>query len=378
MNYLSPFYILPEAFAEGQEIDKNTLKKARKVLMAEFELQGQATIFIHEKEYDKDGVLKFFEALEKDVNFEFHRIIFQNKPLLSFLEKGDIQSYKSAAKTIFEKKEKNDFNFISFIAPYFTFHYNELLYNALRNNLKDDLFILINKKFPLSSEYEAAAYQLSYRWYHQKLREVEAVEKALLNKEFVPGKEIYDLIEPSFMMNFNKMPMYFFDIRDKYAFKLYEIIVLLNNEFKRTELARAILDEGIKLNVDDRTHRYYVEADKLVEQKEAPKSRYNWLIFYIIAQVLFFMLKIGTCNNSSKTTYDFSPIDMYQPKFEYTIPEDSSFHKLLQQNQQDLINLDSIIEALEKQYGKIKLDSTLMKKSNEKNLIDSILIKKEY
>jgi hypothetical protein len=374
MNYLSPFYILPKEFAEGREIDKNTLKKARKVLMAEFELQGQTTIFITEKEYDKDGVLKFFEALEKDVNFEFHRLIFQDKPLLSFLEKGNIKSYKSAAKTIFEKKEENDFNFISFIAPYFTFHYNKLLYNILRNNSQHDLLILLYENFPLFLEYEAAAYQLTYRWYHQRLREVEAVEKALLNKGFVPGKEIYDLIAPSFMMNFNKMPIYFFDIRDKYAFKLYEIIVLLNNEFKRTELARAILDEGIKLDVDDRTHRYYVEADKLVEQKEVPKSRYNWLIFYIIAQVLFFMLKIGTCNNSSTPTYDFSPIEMYQPKFEYTAPEDSTFHKLLEDNRQELINLDSVRKALEKQYGKIQMDSTLIKKEYEKNSIDSALI----
>ena len=59
--------------------------------------------FIHEKEYDKDGVLKFFEALEKDVNFEFHRIIFQNKPLLSFLEKGDSKSYHAAVDTVIEK-----------------------------------------------------------------------------------------------------------------------------------------------------------------------------------------------------------------------------------------------------------------------------------
>jgi hypothetical protein len=362
MNYLSPFYILPEVFAEGREIDKSTLKQARKVLMAEFELQGQATIFIHEKEYDKDGVLKFFEDLEKDTNFEFHRLIFHDKPLLKFLEKGDIKSYKSTVNTIFEIKEKNDFNFISFIAPYFIFHYNELLYNALRNNSQYDLFILLNEKFPFSAEYEAAAYQLTYRWYHQKLREVEAIEQELLQKEFVSGSRIYALIEPSFMMNFNKMSKYFFDVRDKYAFKLYEIIVLLNNEFKRTELARAVLDEGIKLNVDDRTHRYYVEADKVVDKKEAPNKRYNWLIFYLIAQVLLVLTRFSTCNTPSRPTYDF-PINTYQPEFDSPF-EDTSFYASPFKNSvtlEELEKLDSMIKALEK-YKSIKMDSTFLEK----------------
>ena len=115
--------------------------------------------------------------------------------------------------------------------------------------------------------------------------------------------------------------MYFFDIRDKYAFKLYEIVVLLNNEYKRTELSRAVLDEGIKLNVEHRTHQYYVEADKVIEPKQKTKKRYNWLVFYLIAQILFFVIKFSSCNNTSSTPdYNFS-IDTYQPQFNYTIPE---------------------------------------------------------
>jgi plasmid maintenance system killer protein len=354
--------VLPEEFTEGREIDKNTLKQARKVLMAEFELQGQATIFIHEREYDKDGVLKFFENLETDANFEFHRFIFQDKPLLRFLEKGDIESYTAAVNTIIDQKEKNDLAFISFIAPYVNFYYNKLLYNALRNNLQNDLSILLNQNFPLSTEYEAAAYQLAYRWYHQKMREVETIEQELLRKEFVAGSRIYALVEPSFIVNFNRMSMYFFDIRDKYAFKLYEIVVLLNNEYKRTELARSVLDEGIKLNVDEQTHHYYVQADKVIEQKEAPKNRYNWLVFYVIAQILFVLIRVSTCNTPSRPTYDF-PIETHQPKFNHTF-DDTSFYVSPFKNLVDLEELeklDSMVKALEK-YNSVKMDSTSSKK----------------
>jgi|GEM_PF-1970246 hypothetical protein len=369
MNYLSPFYILPPEFSEGREIDKKTLKQARKVLMAEFELQGQSTIFINEKEYDKDGILKFFEQLEKDANFEFHSFIFQNRLLLSFLENGDIESYQAASDVILEKKCGHDTAFISFIAPYFTAHYNKLLYQALRNNSQADLSQLLEKEFPLPPVYEAAAYQLSYRWFHQQLRKVEQTEQELLNEEFVSGTRIYELIEPLFILNFNRMSMYFFDIRDKYAFKLYEIVVLLNNEYKRTELARSVLDEGIKLNVEHRTHQYYVQADKIVESKQKTKKRYNWLIFYVIAQVLFFVIKLSTCNDSPSTSdYNFS-IDAYQPEFNYTIPNDfdSVLNETTERNnkelEKNLIDLRSLIELLEKEIEKTKFDTVLI--SNE-------------
>ncbi len=350
MNYLSPFHILPKGFEAKGLIDKKTLKQARKVVLAEFELQGKATIFINEQEYDKDGILKFFETLEQDTNIAFHVIIFKNKSLLNFLEKGNIKSYSAAVDFI--QTESNTENFIRFIASYFCNQYNELLFNALRNNNNDDLFILLEKSFPLEKQDEAAAYQSSYRWYHQKLRAIETIEKQLEGGEFVPSSQVHELIAPTFIHNFNQMPMYFFDIRDKFAFKLYEIVVLLNNKYQRTELARSVLDVGILLTAEERTHQYFVAAEKIIAPNKKNKGVFNWIWLFIIVQVLLVFGKIATCNNTSNSS-SYEPVWEKVPQDLYLSPKDDSiFQPILKDYSEDIRRLDSVLQ----EYKKLKTE----------------------
>lgn len=364
MNYLSPFHILPDGFEVGSSVDKNTLKQARKVILAEFELQGDTTIFINEREYDKDSILKFFSDLEKDTNLQFHSIIFQNKSLLNFLEKGNIEDYRATANFIVTKAYPKQEAFTQFIAPYFVHHYNQLLFNTLRHGNNSDLFLLTEDKFPLPSQYESTAYQAAYRWFHQKQREVKDVEQALIDGDFVSGSQIYELIDPNFINNFNQMPLYFFEIRDRYAFKLYELVVLLNNKYNRTELARSVLDAGILLNVDDRTHEYFVKADGIVDKTKTKTKRSNWIWVYLVAQVLLVAVRFSTCNNSSSSSslYDYRFPDTYNSG--YSLSQDSIFNSnLTDEMSKDLEKLDSISKALKDKY-----------KSQE--LIDSVQLQK--
>ncbi|MFK7948492.1 MAG: hypothetical protein AB8G11_12950 [Saprospiraceae bacterium] len=369
MNYLSPFHILPKGFENKAVLDKKTLKQARKILLAEFELQGQTTIFINEQEYDKDAILKFFDELEKDANLEFHVIIFQNKSLLRFLEKGQIEDYESAAKYVSSKNYPSVEKFQQFVAPYFVTNYNNLLYNSLRANNKNDLFVLIDTSFPFSTEHESTAYQASYRWCHQQLRQAEKIEKDLEDGQFVSSKQVYELIDPSFIYNFNLLPNYFYDIRDKYAFKLYELIVLLNNKYKRVELARALLDAGILLKADEFTHKYYINADKIIDKKVKKKRSRNWLWIYLVAQFIFIVFKISTCNRSSTPSYDY--------KFNNISPElyipniiDSSLNNIGYNSFYDTAELDSLIKEIEKTLPTI--DTIEYKPLINDDLLDSI------
>lgn len=347
MNYLSPFHILPDGFEAKGLIDKKSLKQARKVLFAEFELQGKTTIFINEQEYDKDAILKFFERLEKDNNLAFHALIFQHKPLLHFLEKGLIKYYPAARAFITAKKYPNADQFILFIAPYVAKHYNQLLLQSLRQNNYDDLFQLVNNEFPLPSQYQSTAYQSAYRWYHQKQRDVEAIEQDLADGEFVSGTRIYELIEPGFIHNFNQMPLYFFEIRDKYAFKLYEIIVLLNNKYKRTELARSILDAGILLDVDHRTHEYFTNADGVIDKKTKKTKRKSWLWLYVILQLVFIIFRISTCNNSS-SSFDYKKNHLHIPNNFGTDEVQDYIDIMPSDTRQAKKRFDSLIKSLER------------------------------
>ena len=375
MNYLSPFHILPKGFENKAILDKKTLKQARKVLLTEFELQGQTTIFINEQEFDKDAILKFFDKLEKDTNLEFHATIFQNKSLLRFLEKGLVDDYEVAAKFIATNDYSNPEQFRQFIASYFITNYNNLLYNALRTNNKDELFPLIEIPFPFSAQYESSAYQSSYRWYHQQLRQAEEIEKSLEDGQFVSSKQVYELIDPAFIHNFNQLPHYFYDIRDKYAFKLYELIVLLNNKYKRTELARALLDAGILLDVDDYTHKYFVNADEIIDKKTKKKKSLNWLWIYLVAQLIFILFKISTCDNSSTSpNYEFNsiPSNFYVPNSLDSMLNNSSTNSFY-----NLEELDSMIKEIKKTLPSIDTLQYEPEPLIEDKLLDEITLKSQ-
>lgn len=383
MKYLSPFHILPKDFEKKVVLDKKTLKQARKIVLAEFELQGQTTIFINDQEFDKNAVLRFFDNLEKDTNLELHSIIFKEKYLLHFLEKSDIEDYPKVANFIASKNYPNPQKFQQFVAPYFTTVYNDLLYNALRINDKDKLFLLIEQPFPLATEYESSAYQSSYRWFHQRLLRVEELEKALKEGEFVSSKDVYELIDPSFIQIFNELPAYFSIIRDKYAFKLYELIVLLNNKYKRVELARDVLDAGKLLKADDFTKQYYSNADKVIDKKTKRKSRFNWLWIYIIAQLIFIFFRIGKCNQSSSPSYnyEFKPIpqELYVPDFNEILKEENV------ESLQRLDNFDSLIKEINKSlsadsfkikpFPPINIDDLEVEEQQNQENLDSLLIK---
>ena len=348
LNYLSPFHILPDGIEIENLSNKKILKRARKLVLAEFELQNTTTIIINNQTFDKDAVLKYFEALEKDLNLNFHAIIFNNKALLSFLETTNIKRYEEAIAVIKPQEyQSNNDAFISFIAPYFTHNFNELFSKAIKQNDKLILDVLLKEDFPLPQKYEVDAYRSAYRWYHSKLRNAEEIEGLLNQKKFVNSESIHELIDLTFIETFNQLPTYFYNVRDEYAFQLYEIVFVLNNELKRVSLARSIVDAGLQFDVEYSTMQYFEAASKVIESDNKKGGKYNWISLYVIFQAILIIFRVATCNDSSSSNnYNFDNSD-----FKYVLPkpfEDSVFK-------------ENNVRMLDKQFkgNRRKLDSLI-------------------
>ncbi len=352
MKYLSPFYILPEGFEIGSLNDKKSLKKARKLVLAEFELLGKTTIIVNGQELDKNAVLNYFEALEKDSNLNFHIEIFQNKPLLSFLENGLIKDYQAATNSIlnYQYQQEENNSFIDFVAPYITSHFSDLFTKAIRQKDLKTFDILIEKEFPLPQKYEVNAYQSVYRWYHSKLRNVEQIEASLHQRKFISSKDIKALIDRNFINIFNRLPMYFHNVRDRYAFQLYQIVVVLNNDLKRISLAREIVDVGLHIKADYSTLQYFKEANKVIDHDVKQEGKFNWIWLFLIFQGIMIISRIATCNNASTintTNFNSSDINyiLKDPLDDSNLywETDKSMDDKIKENQ---IKMDSLMKLL--------------------------------
>lgn len=86
MTYTNPLGI----FSEDQltKLTEKNLKSLKKEILLHFQLSEEATIERNGKQYDKNQVLEIFDDLQK--NLDVHSEIFSNKPLLAFLQNGDL------------------------------------------------------------------------------------------------------------------------------------------------------------------------------------------------------------------------------------------------------------------------------------------------
>lgn len=119
--YHSPLQIVPKAHRD--QLDQLDLKMLRKELLLRLELSGNSTLEINGREYDRNGLLQAVEAL-KD-NLPEHLRLFRNRPLLKFVEEGELSFLELPDAW----EDLKDLHFQNWLRPYFTYQYSRVLYN---------------------------------------------------------------------------------------------------------------------------------------------------------------------------------------------------------------------------------------------------------
>ncbi|MFT4760242.1 MAG: hypothetical protein ACI9XO_003018 [Paraglaciecola sp.] len=122
MQYSSPLHL----FADRPLTDINAanLEKWQYLLPPGSDLNKNSSVQVDGKTYNKLEFQKAIQLLQADRNF--HIILFQNKPLLVFLEKGDTAMFKEHGKIM--ELEYPDFK--EKIKPYLTHRFSQIYYES--------------------------------------------------------------------------------------------------------------------------------------------------------------------------------------------------------------------------------------------------------
>lgn len=249
-QYLSPFHLINNTSTEEMPTDASMLRRVKKEVLMEFELQDVTTIDIGAQAFDKDGVLKFFDHLEREKHLDLHWEIYLNKALLDFLEKGSLDFFKMPY--YFEKLVKNK-RLFEFSLPYFIPCYNDVLFDSARKMDIRLTRLLSNHSTAFPPKMEGMAFQKAYRYFKTKSLDVEHSSKRILNS-YVLDSELMDFLHPSLITVFNVLPSPYFDmLRDEYAMRLQDLAVNLQNTARRTDMAIEALEAGLELKVSEVT-----------------------------------------------------------------------------------------------------------------------------
>lgn len=86
MPYQSPLHLLDSLQIQPSQLNPAGLVQVRKKILAEFNLTSDITITVGNKQYTKDEALKAIDQLKELQHLNDHAAIFQDKPLLDWLE----------------------------------------------------------------------------------------------------------------------------------------------------------------------------------------------------------------------------------------------------------------------------------------------------
>lgn len=331
MKYTSPFHLLPAR--NMQALTADGLKRWKKELMLQFDLNQNSVIDIDGQEYDKNDILQAFDLLKDRP--DFHLRLYQNKPLLNFVEKGDFDFFKN---------EKNwedfwDTPYRDWVGQWFIPAYDKMVYGLVENKsfeALEDLQNLQSSKFHLPDEWGSEAHQKSYRYLSQ------FVEKADVALEAMPPvespkiklhKELREYVDLYYANLMKLLPQEFEGLQRQYGNFAHNVIAsIFHTERKFRDIEREsliTLREAAQIDINIRDDDYSKGLLPLIEQylldrQESNKEKSNYWLWILFVLVIF---GLRVCRNMSSndnkfattTIIEHSNIDYFKDVQKYDI-----------------------------------------------------------
>ncbi len=306
--YFSPFDLL--GLSTEETPDLTAIRRARKRIMAEFELADTAEITLRGQSFDKSSLLELFEELEDVGTLELHQQLYQFTPAFDFVTKGNTAFFSPHLTEKTRAWLTNSLEVKDFFTPFFVFRYNQVLLKYFRLNDLDQLNLLC-KPLPVDLSYYSQCYKATYQYLQLQVDGLSDLAKQI-EAGASPGPEVQEACDEMRINALNLLPDHFDGLRNAYAAALEDVALAVNNAHGRTKLAKIVLRQGLKLETTEavRFNLQYI-LDQLMEispDSEAfwedlqeatatglgnKKHRWKWIVGGIVAVkliVLFFRL----------------------------------------------------------------------------------------
>jgi|GEM_PF-3221935 len=249
MEYLNPLSILNISPEKLGKLTSKHIKNARKRLLAEFELNEVTVLKVKGgREFDRTSLLKLLNELEQEELRTFHMMVYKNQGLCQFLEAGSFGFFTTEAVTNFPQTPAYTLRFVEFIAPYFSYQYNKVLHSTFRKGDWENLLVLCTHPLVLPDKWHSQCYADTLKHLVGKYKDLESYTERI--EQGMPiDKDLYGFYEEVWLELVNTLPEYFMDVRDRYALKLRDLAIAVNNVKSRPAIARMILYAGLKLDI---------------------------------------------------------------------------------------------------------------------------------
>ena len=243
--YVSPFEALQiEENELPEELDVKAVQRAKKRLLQEIDLNDGKVSWLNDHPLDKSRALTLEDELHDKTRREHHWAVFQNKRLVRFLTRGDIEHFLYSddyfpRETLEMLEDEPDF--VAFLSKSFARQFNLVLSRAIERRLLSVVEALFDGRRWVAPEdddicFEGASKRVDdFVTQFRALAEQGKKQKVDLNQiqSLLPQKGAVEL--------FNLLPTAFRQAQSQLVGHIRSLAIDCNNEHSDSELSAQIL-----------------------------------------------------------------------------------------------------------------------------------------
>src|SRR5688572_7823663 len=321
MAYQNPVALLNEK--QVSSFKKEDYKKIKNEILLQFQLSSEPVIQLQDRMYDKEEVIQLLEGLQEnsDVHFE----IFKNKPLLSFLEKGETGFFSNRQD---QQQALNNPATKDEILALIVDGINEILPDwILEFTAETSAFLKNIHSFTaqLDPAQITAAYSSAFETVESFVTNLETMYPHLFTsgRPYALSPELEGCISREFLNFFRFLPKEFEGLKFRYCIWCYNSVVVSYSreqdkasKFSRETLLKVMDAATIAAEVHNREGNLKIanNIDNYLSNARATRSRSGTGWIFPVFILILEMMRLGySCNKQSNNRYS----DQYRYRTEY-------------------------------------------------------------
>ncbi|MGA2092277.1 MAG: tetratricopeptide repeat protein [Sedimentisphaerales bacterium] len=243
--YVNPFEVLQySAFESVEELDMKVIQKAKKLLLAEIELNDGKVGWLNDYPLDKSRALAMVDELDNTDQRRYHWAVFLNKRLLDFMSRGDLRHFLYSdyyfpyeTLDLLDKEPK----FRAFLSKPFARQYNFVLTHAIERRLLPVIEVLFDGRRWVEPGDEDICFEGTLKRVQVLVEQMEDMEHQSTETKITAAKIEDFLSRQSVPEIFNLLPTAFRGEQNRIVAAMRQVAVACHNEHDDSEESAKIL-----------------------------------------------------------------------------------------------------------------------------------------
>ncbi len=263
-NYISPYELLQiEEDELTGELEIKDIQKAKKIILQEVELEDGVVEWMPNLKIDRSRVIKLADELTDETLRQYHLHIYQYKPLLNFLSRGDLTLFLYDENEVPENiisAIEIDKNFAVWLSEIFVKQYDSLFAIALTSKNIDLIEAILDGRRFVTSEFEDKCFTTGVRYSLELLNNLKAEQNKVKNTKPTIANIRFALINNNLGRILEVLPPAFQEIQSEAAQIIRSISVDIYNHHSDPDLAKEVL--GLAGNFARKSPSFKIGFDK--------------------------------------------------------------------------------------------------------------------